>query len=273
MSKLQHSKKYTRHPFHIVDPSPWPFIGAFSALFLTLNITFLLHGYTKLAGIHGCWNCFYGVLFSMYMWWRNIVHEATFEGQHTKEVQQGLKIGIILFIISEIMFFFGFFWAFFDASISPKYAIGGVWPPNGLQPINPWGIPLLNTLLLLTSGATLTLSHHTLLMNKKTFIPLHFLILTIFLGILFMFLQVFEYKTAPFSITDGIYGSLFFLLTGFHGLHVMIGIIFLIVCAKRMEKEHFTSKHHLGFEAAAYYWHFVDVVWLFLFISLYWWGS
>jgi heme/copper-type cytochrome/quinol oxidase subunit 3 len=110
-------------------------------------------------------------------------------------------------------------------------------------------------------------------MNKKTFIPLHFLILTIFLGILFMFLQVFEYKTAPFSITDGIYGSLFFLLTGFHGLHVMIGIIFLIVCAKRMEKEHFTSKHHLGFEAAAYYWHFVDVVWLFLFISLYWWGS
>jgi hypothetical protein len=112
MSKLQHSKKYTRHPFHIVDPSPWPFIGAFSALFLTLNITFLLHGYTKLAGIHGCWNCFYGVLFSMYMWWRNIVHEATFEGQHTKEVQQGLKIGIILFIISEIMFFLVFFGPF-----------------------------------------------------------------------------------------------------------------------------------------------------------------
>ena len=268
---LQILKKNTRHPFHLVDPSPWPFTGALFGFSLLFGNAMFMHSY------RGGWFLlmvgFIGIILTMYVWWRDIVREATIEGNHTAEVQKGLRMGVILFICSEIMFFVAFFWAFFDASLKPAMAIGGVWPPSEFSILNPWGIPLLNTVILLSSGATLTLSHHTLIAGRKTFVPFHLLVATIILGIFFTFLQGFEYINAPFSIADGIYGSTFFMATGFHGLHVLVGTIFLIVCAVRMYNKHFTAEHHFGFEAAAWYWHFVDVVWLFLFVSIYWWGS
>lgn len=213
-----------------------------------------------------------GVIFSMYGWWRDVIREATFEGQHTSVVQKGLRIGVLLFIVSEVMFFFAFFWGFFHVSLNPSPAIGGVWPPQGITPINPWTIPLLNTVILLSSGASVTWAHHAVIAGKKD-IAAEGLALTIFLAALFMLLQVNEFISASFSISDGVYGSTFFMTTGFHGLHVTIGGIFLAVIFARLLKDHFTSEHHLGLEAAIWYWHFVDVVWLILFVSLYWWGS
>ena len=169
------------------------------------------------------------------------------------------------------MFFFAFFWAFFDSSIKPSFIIGGVWPPEGLETLNPWAIPLLNTVILLTSGVTVTWAHHSIVSGAKKSAQKG-LFFTILLAIFFTALQVFEYFGAPFSISSGIYGSTFFLATGFHGFHVFIGTCFLTVCLIRSAANHFTKEHHFGFEAAAWYWHFVDVVWLFLFVTVYWWG-
>jgi len=259
-----------RHPFHLVDPSPWPIVASFGALGMTFGGVLYMHGYlggSFLAPLGFC-----TVIFTMYAWWRDIIREATFEGQHTSVVQKGLKMGVILFIVSEVAFFTGFFWAFFDASLTPTPAIGGVWPPEGLEILNPFSIPLLNTVILLTSGATVTWAHHAILAGDKVN-AVRGLALTIGLAIFFTFLQVSEYLEAPFSISDGIYGSTFFMATGFHGFHVIVGTIFLTVCLVRLSLNHFTREHHLGFEAAAWYWHFVDVVWLFLYVSIYWWGS
>jgi len=259
-----------RHPFHLVDPSPWPLFGAISSFGLTFGAVMFLHGYA------GGWALFcfgfFGILFTMFVWWRDIIREATFEGQHTLIVQFGLRQGMLLFITSEIMFFFAFFWAFFHASINPSIWIGGVWPPEGLEILNPWAIPLLNTALLLTSGATVTWTHHSIRAGAKYSSQIA-LVLTIVLATIFTLLQVFEYLNSPFSISDGIYGSTFFMTTGFHGLHVFIGTCFLTVCFFRLTLNHFTREHHFGFEAAAWYWHFVDVVWVFLFIVIYVWGS
>jgi heme/copper-type cytochrome/quinol oxidase subunit 3 len=223
----------------------------------------------------GGWFLLLGFLllfFVMYTWWRDIIREATFEGQHTEVVQKGLRLGVILFIVSEIMFFFAFFWAFFHSSLAPVATIGGVWPPAAIEIVSPWGIPFLNTVILLTSGATITWSHEAIIHNKRVD-ALMSLIYTILYAIYFTCLQVFEYFHAGFSISDGIYGSVFYLATGFHGFHVFIGTCFLIVCLFRLYYYHFTSEHHFGFEAAAWYWHFVDVVWLFLFVTIYWWGG
>lgn len=212
------------------------------------------------------------VLYMMFCWWRDIIREGTLEGQHTQTVQNGLKIGVILFIISEIMFFVAFFWAFFHSSFNPSIAIGGVWPPAFLTILNPWKVPLLNTIILLSSGASVTWAHHAIVWgNKKE--ALLALQITILLAIFFTALQALEYLTAPFSISDGIYGSTFYMATGFHGFHVFIGTCFLSVCLLRLSFDHFTQTQHFGFEAAAWYWHFVDVVWLFLFVTIYWWGS
>jgi len=204
--------------------------------------------------------------------WRDVIRESTFEGKHTTYVQKGLRIGMILFIISEIMFFVAFFWGFFHSSLAPTIAIGCVWPPIGIEPISAFGLPLLNTLLLLTSGATVTWTHHSIISGNKQESVIS-LLLTIILALIFTVIQVFEYIQAPFTISSGIYGSTFFMSTGFHGFHVLIGTLFLSVCLYRLIKGHFTKEHHLGFEAAAWYWHFVDVVWLFLFVSVYWWGG
>jgi cytochrome c oxidase subunit 3 len=259
-----------RHGYHLVDPSPWPFVAAFSALFFTFGTALFMHGYG--GGLFLAQIGLVMILFVMFVWWRDIVREATIEGQHTAIVQSGLKMGVLLFILSEVMFFLGFFWAFFHSSFNPSIAIGGVWPPAFMTILDPWKIPLLNTVLLLSSGASVTWAHHAIIWGSKYQASLA-LIVTVLLAAVFTALQGFEYATAPFSISDSIYGSTFYMATGFHGFHVFIGTCFLSVCLIRLYFNHFTREHHFGFEAAAWYWHFVDVVWLFLFITIYWWGS
>lgn len=262
--------KYQRHSYHLVDPSPWPLIASISAFTLTNGSVMYFHsfqngGFIVLLG-------FLLVILTMAIWWRDVIREATFEGHHTKVVQKGLRYGVILFIVSEVMFFFAFFWAYFHSSLAPTVELGSVWPPEGIHPFNPWDVPLLNTIILLSSGVTVTWAHHAIVTGVR-YQAIYALILTIILAILFTALQAFEYQEASFDITDGVYGSTFYLATGFHGFHVIIGTLFLIVCLLRLINYHFTTEHHFGFEAAAWYWHFVDVVWLFLFVTIYWWGS
>lgn len=263
-------KNNQEHSFHLVDPSPWPIISAFSALMLTFGGVLFMHGYS--GGSFLMKFGFVMILFMMFCWWRDIIREGTFEGQHTASVQIGLRWGVILFIVSEVMFFFAFFWAFFHSSCNPNLAIGGVWPPAYIITLDPWKIPLLNTFILLTSGAAVTWAHHSIIHGSKEEAS-YGLIVTIFLALIFTGFQGYEYCTAAFSISDGIYGSCFYMATGFHGFHVIIGTCFLTVCLYRLYVDHFTREHHFGFEAAAWYWHFVDVVWLFLFVTVYWWGS
>lgn len=267
---MLNKKNTQRHSFHLVDPSPWPFVAAFSALMLTFGTVLYLHGY---AGGNFLWKFgFLSILFVMYVWWRDIIREGTFEGQHTDSVRSGLKFGVILFIVSEVMFFVGFFWAFFHSSLNASPALGGVWPPAFISTLNPWHVPLLNTVLLLSSGAAVTWAHHSIVFGAKNE-AIAALIVTVILAIIFTGLQGFEYITSPFTISDSVYGSCFYMATGFHGFHVLIGTIFLSICLIRLYLNHFTREHHFGFEAAAWYWHFVDIVWLFLFITIYWWGS
>jgi cytochrome c oxidase subunit 3 len=211
-------------------------------------------------------------LYVMYTWWRDVIREATFEDQHTVAVQKGLRLGMILFIVSEVMFFFAFFWAFFHSSLAPVYNIGGVWPPKAITTMDTYTIPLTNTFFLLTSGATVTWAHHALVARAKKQALLA-LLLTLTLATLFTCLQGLEYVEAAFNISDGIYGSCFYMATGFHGFHVFVGTIALLVSFIRIVFNHFTNHHHFGFESAIWYWHFVDVVWLFLFINVYWWGN
>jgi len=259
-----------RHSFHLVDPSPWPLIAASGAFMLTFGGVLFMHGYS---GGNFLWKFgFSMILFMMFVWWRDIIREGTFEGQHTNSVQLGLRMGMLLFIVSEVMFFFAFFWAFFHSSFNPSPDIGGVWPPAHMVILSAWKIPLLNTILLLSSGATVTWAHHAIVWGSKKQASIS-LILTIILAIIFTALQAYEYLTSPFNISDGVYGSVFYMTTGFHGFHVAIGTCFLTVCLIRLYYNHFTREHHFGFEAAAWYWHFVDVVWLFLFITVYWWGG
>lgn len=256
------------HAYHIVNPSPWPLTGAFSALLLTSGLVIWFH-YSSITLLT------LGLLtniLTIYQWWRDVIREGTYQGHHTPIVQKGLRYGIILFIVSEVFFFAGFFWAFYHSSLVPTHDLGGCWPPTGISPLNPLEVPLLNTSVLLASGVSITWAHHSLIEGKRNHIN-QALLITIILGLYFTILQASEYFETSFSISDGIYGSTFFMATGFHGLHVIIGSTFLIVCLLRQLKFHFTSKHHFGFEAAAWYWHFVDVVWLFLYVSIYWWGS
>ena len=263
-------KNNQKHPFHLVDPSPWPLVSAIGAFTLTFGGVMYMHNYIG-GGLTGLLGLFI-TIFVMYTWWRDIIREGTFEGQHTADVQIGLRMGMMLFILSEIMFFFAFFWAFFHSSLSPTHDIGSAWPPVGVPILSAWEIPLLNTIILLSSGATLTWAHYGIIAGARRE-SLIGLIATIAWAILFTILQGFEYLNAPFTISDGIYGSCFYMTTGFHGFHVFIGTCFLIVCTLRLMFHHFTREHHFGFEAAAWYWHFVDVVWLFLFVTIYWWGG
>jgi len=259
-----------KHPFHLVDPSPWPIFASLGAFAATIGGVMFFHGY---AGGESVLALGMGIiLYSMYVWWRDIIREATFEGHHTKTVQIGLRYGMILFIVSEIMFFLAFFWAFFHSSLSPSIDIGAVWPPKGVQVLNPWEVPFLNTVLLLSSGAAVTWAHHAILAGYRQQ-ALYGLGVTIVLAAIFTGFQALEYVEAPFTISDSVYGSCFYIATGFHGFHVFVGTVFLIVCLVRLSRFHFSKAHHFGFEAAAWYWHFVDVVWLFLFVAIYWWGG
>jgi len=260
----------TKHSWHLVDPSPWPLMAALGAFIMTSGGVLYMHNYID--GGNMLSTGVFIILFVMYTWWRDIIREATFEEQHTFPVQRGMRLGMILFIVSEVMFFFAFFWAFFHSSLSPVFNIGGTWPPAAITPIPTLGIPLTNTFLLLSSGATVTWAHHAILVRAKKQ-SLISLIITVILAILFTALQVLEYFDAPFTISDSVFGSCFFMTTGFHGFHVLIGTIFLTVSLFRIVLNHFTNTHHFGFESAAWYWHFVDVVWLFLFATVYWWGG
>nr|AIZ68589.1 cytochrome oxidase subunit 3 [Provanna sp. JWQ-2014] len=257
-----------RNPFHLVEFSPWPLTGSMGALFLTSGLAGWLHGYSILTMILGL----ILVGLTMIQWWRDIIREATFQGFHTMQVSKGLRWGMILFIVSEICFFFAFFWAYFHSSLAPSLELGSCWPPSGIVPLNPFEIPLLNTGVLLASGVTVTWAHHSLMEGDRPN-GIQGLASTVILGVYFSFLQGSEYNEATFTIADGAYGSSFFVATGFHGLHVLIGSTFLLVCLVRTLFQHFSTGHHFGFEAAAWYWHFVDVVWLFLYLSIYWWGS
>lgn len=353
-----HFFKTYKHPYHLVTSSPWPFIVSLSLMGVTFGGVLYMHqitlgGLTLLIGL-------ISLLFTMFCWFRDIVREGTFEGHHTLLVQRGLKAGMILFIVSEVMFFFSFFWGFFHSSLAPAIQIGGIWPPKGINVFNPWEIPLLNTLILLTSGASVTWAHfavrsrltrwlslesldrvfqaneydrnyfvakmyelnnssnisastlNKVLMSINFFLStsgsvvdayrsqkpltsfspllpsqltiasvlkrsrhdmLFALAVTVFLGLVFTVIQFFEYKHATFTISDSVYGSTFFLTTGFHGVHVIVGTLLLIVCFIRGYRYHFTRTHHVGLESAIWYWHFVDVVWLGLYISIYHWGG
>nr|YP_010531670.1 cytochrome c oxidase subunit III [Aspidoscelis inornatus]UXX18186.1 cytochrome c oxidase subunit III [Aspidoscelis inornatus]UXX18199.1 cytochrome c oxidase subunit III [Aspidoscelis inornatus]UXX18212.1 cytochrome c oxidase subunit III [Aspidoscelis inornatus]UXX18225.1 cytochrome c oxidase subunit III [Aspidoscelis inornatus]UXX18238.1 cytochrome c oxidase subunit III [Aspidoscelis inornatus] len=256
------------HSYHMVNPSPWPLTGATAAFALTGGLVMWFH-HNKLILLQ------IGLilmLLTMIQWWRDIVRESTFQGHHTPTVQKGLRYGMILFITSEVFFFIGFFWAFYHSSLAPTPELGGQWPPSGIFPLNPMEVPLLNTAVLLASGITVTWAHHAIMSGKHKEAT-QALTLTIILGLYFTLLQAMEYYEAPFTIADSVYGTTFFVATGFHGLHVIIGSSFLLICLLRQINYHFTMQHHFGFEAAAWYWHFVDVVWLFLYISIYWWGS
>ena len=259
------------HDYHLVDPSPWPVISSVSVLILSIGAVQYLHSSTPWVMIIG----FVAVLYSMLGWWRDVVVEAQ-KGDHTPVVQLHLRYGMILFIASEVMFFAAWFWAYFDASLYPGEAIqatraeltGGQWPPVGIETFDPWHLPLINTLILLTSGTTVTWAHHALLHGDRKGLKWG-LILTVALGALFSVVQAYEYSHATFGFSGHIYGATFYMATGFHGFHVLVGTIFLLVCLLRAQSGHFTEKQHFGFEAAAWYWHFVDVVWLFLFVVIY----
>ena len=208
----------------------------------------------------------------IFQWWRDVRREGTFQGRHTSIVESGLRIGMILFIVSEVIFFSSFFWAFFHRRLSPNVELGAQWPPIGVQAFNPFRVPLLNTIILLSSGVRVTWCHHSIMVGdmgeRKSSLAL-----TILLGGYFTLIQLFEYIEAPFSMTDSTYGRTFFIATGFHGFHVIVGTLFLLATYVRMTNCRFSKSHHFGFEASAWYWHFVDVVWLFLFIAIYWWGG
>nr|YP_011017320.1 cytochrome c oxidase subunit III [Amblyomma boeroi]WQF68983.1 cytochrome c oxidase subunit III [Amblyomma boeroi] len=254
------------HPFHLVEKSPWPLTSSISAFSLTLGFV----NYFNYFNPNLMFLSLIILFLSSFQWWRDVSREASFQGFHTIFVLTGLKLGMLLFILSEVFFFISFFWAFFHSSLSPNIEIGSQWPPLNVQPFNPFEVPLLNSTILISSGVSVTWTHHSI-MNKNFVSSLLSLKITILLGILFTFFQVFEYYQAQFSMTDSVFGSTFFLTTGFHGIHVIIGTTFLIVSYSRISKNLISSDHFFGFEAAAWYWHFVDVVWLFLFTFMYWW--
>ena len=253
-----------RHDYHIIDPSLWPFLAASSAFTMLGGSVLWFHDITPWVALLGLT----GVLYTMFVWWSDVVNEAN-TGDHTPVVRIGIRMGFILFIISEVMFFSAWFWTFFKHAIFPMQ---GQWPPEGIVTFNAWELPLINTLVLLLSGCTVTYAHHALIEGKRPAL-LWGLIATVALGALFTIFQAYEYSHAEFAFTGGIYGSTFFMATGFHGFHVIIGTIFLTVCLLRSRAGHFSPTRHIGFEAAAWYWHFVDVVWLFLFASVYIWGA
>ncbi len=264
------------HDYHLVEPSPWPLIGALSAMLWAAGIVMWMHGAGAWLFVIGC----IGIALTMVVWWRDVIREAEFEGHHTPVVQLHLRYGMILFIASEVMFFVAWFWAYFNVALFPASdvqvlrteLIGGTWPPTGIETFNPWHLPLLNTLVLLTSGTTVTWAHHALIHGDREGLKWG-LICTVILGLAFTSLQAYEYSHAAFDFAGNIYGATFYMATGFHGAHVIIGTIFLIVCLFRALASHFKPEHHFGFEAAAWYWHFVDVVWLFLFAAIYVWGA
>lgn len=261
---------FQAHPFHLVSPSPWPLYTSISLLTVTSSGVLTMHAFSN--AIYFLVLAFFALIISMSFWFRDIISEGTYLGNHTLAVQKGLHLGVGLFIISEALFFLAIFWAYFHSALSPTLELGAQWPPVAIEPINPFELPLLNTMILLSSGVTVTYSHHCLIQGVRSG-GLAGLFYTIILAIIFTILQGIEYSVSSFTISDGTFGSCFFFATGFHGLHVIIGTVFLGVGLARFLAYHLTENHHLGLEAGILYWHFVDIVWLFLFVSIYYWGS
>ena len=261
---------FQAHPFHLVSPSPWPIYSSISLLTLTTSGVLSMHGFSHAEYFSTL--AFLLVISSMSFWFRDVISEATYLGNHTLAVQRGLNMGVALFIVSEALFFLAIFWAFFHSALSPTIELGAQWPPMGIEAINPFELPLLNTVILLSSGVTVTYAHHSLIQGNRSGV-LYGLVITVILAIVFTALQGIEYTVSSFTISDGAFGSCFYFGTGFHGLHVMIGTAFLAVGLWRVLAYHSTENHHLGLESGILYWHFVDIVWLFLFVSIYYWGS
>ncbi len=292
-----------KHDYHLVDPSPWPILGSVGAFTMLIGAVFWMNkdnGPFWGLDVNGQpWVFAAGtvlVLYTMAGWWRDVIRESVVLHDHTPVVKLGLRFGMVLFIASEVMFFVAWFWAYFNSAIFPHDVGLSGWPPAGIITLDPWHLPLLNTLVLLCSGTTVTWAHHALLQNDRKG-AIQGLLLTVALGLSFTCIQAYEYMHAPFTFglngaalapltdaahaslsnpmgaLDAIYGSTFFMATGFHGFHVIVGTIFLIVCLGRAIAGQFTPNRHFGFEAASWYWHFVDVVWLFLFSCIYVWGA
>jgi len=289
-----------KHDYHLVNPSPWPVVGSFAAFtMLGGAVLWMNDSYAGFGGLAGQpWVLLIGaalLILTFFGWWRDVIRESVVEHDHTPVVKLGLRYGMVLFIASEVMFFVAWFWAYFNTAIFHNdYGVSS-WPPAGIVTLDPWHLPLLNTLLLLCSGTTVTWAHHALQSGDRKG-AIQGLILTVLLGMSFTACQAWEYAHAPFTFGfnglakvpfddpahinlvagvgnfDAIYGSTFFMATGFHGFHVIVGTIFLAVCLFRAIAGQFTPTRHFGFEAAAWYWHFVDVVWLFLFSCIYVWG-
>ena len=269
-SLVIYSKITQKFPYHLVTPSPWPIIVSFSLLSMALGAVLYMHGYPN--GGYVLNIGFLSTLMSMIFWFKDINTEGTFLGLHTKEVQRGILIGMILFIISEVFAFLSVFWAYFHSSLSPTVEIGGVWPPQGIPTLDPFAIPLINTILLLSSGAFITYAHHGLINgNRKA--AINGTLITIILAVIFTALQGIEYSQAGFTIADSVYGTVFFASTGLHGFHVIVGTIFIGVQFIRILNHHITTSHHVGLESSIAYWHFVDVVWLFLYAFVYLWSA
>ncbi len=282
--KIEYGTTGKPHPYHLVRPSIWPLLGSLAAGLLAAGAVLFMHE-VKIGGfpigIKGVLLGLLGVLAVMFFWWKDVIFEAVTEKVHNKVTEVGLRYGMALFIASEVMFFVAFFWAFFDASLFAGEAkqflrvehTGGVWPPENIHEVfGPFGLPFLMTMILLLSGCTVTWAHHALLEGKNGEAA-KAIAISWLLGLFFLCFQIYEYSHAHYGFTEGIYPSTFYMATGFHGFHVFIGSIFLFVCWLRALKGHFTPDSHFGFEAAAWYWHFVDVVWLFLFVAIYWWGN
>ncbi|MGH1398419.1 MAG: cytochrome c oxidase subunit 3 [Alphaproteobacteria bacterium] len=273
------------HPYHIVRPNIWPMVSSFAGGFFALMMVLYFPAFREaasaakssgepmiypfplgpIAGILSIMTC-------MFFWWKDVIYESVVEKAHTKIAEIGFRYGMALFIASEFMFFVAFFWAFFSSAFFPTEAIGFIWPPENIHTVPAFELPLLMTLILLLSGCTVTWAHHAVLENNQKDL-VKALGLSVALGFFFLCFQIYEYVHAHFGFSDGIYPSTFYMATGFHGFHVFVGTVFLAVCWWRAAKGQFTADKHFGFEAAAWYWHFVDVVWLFLFVAVYWWGS
>lgn len=261
---------FQAHPFHLVSPSPWPLYTSLSLLILTTTGVLTMHGFINAKEF--LFLALLTLIFSMSFWFRDVISEATYLGNHTLAVQRGLNMGVALFIISEGLFFLAIFWSFFHSALSPTIEMGAHWPPVGIDAVNPFELPLLNTVILLSSGVVVTYAHHSLIQGNRNG-ALYGLVFTVILATVFTAFQGIEYSVSSFTISDGTFGSCFYFGTGFHGLHVMIGTAFIAVGLWRVLAYHSTDNHHLGLESSILYWHFVDVVWLFLFISIYYWGS
>nr|YP_009468958.1 cytochrome c oxidase subunit III [Peregrinus maidis]AVC55501.1 cytochrome c oxidase subunit III [Peregrinus maidis] len=256
------------HPFHLVSKSPWPILSSFSLMSTMIgSINFILFKQLELLTISATI-----LIMNLYQWWRDVKRESSIKGDHTAIVKKMIKMGMIMFIISEIMFFLSFFWSFFHSSLAPNFELGLKWPPKGIQPFNPTEIPLLNTIILVSSGASITWAHHSLI-SMKLKQTIQSMITTIMLGIYFSILQWWEYMNSTFTIADSTFGSTFFLTTGFHGIHVIIGTIFIYTALESVKTLKSNLINHLNLELAAWYWHFVDVIWLFLYLIMYWWNK